>query len=62
MRVDQVTAVGADPTGGVTGPFQWAILCVGPSGTCVFPMIVHGETHNAGMPADHGRLVVLHGG
>jgi len=54
--------VGADPTGGVTGPFQWAILCVGPSGTCVFPMIVHGETHNAGMPADHGRLVVLHGG
>lgn len=24
-----------------TGPFQWAILCVGQTGTCAFLMILH---------------------
>lgn len=52
---------GADPTGGVTGPFQWAILWMGRTATCAFLMILYGETHYAGMPTDDGRLVVLHG-
>ncbi len=42
LRVAKATGEGPDPTGGVTGSFQWAVLCVGRSGTCVFLIILNG--------------------